>query len=541
MFLTIPFLDDLRIFPIIMQALQESGVRDQPGSHYLAFDILVTLLLGFLLKNKTFDDIHDTLGGQPYYGVWIGRKRLPCTKIIKQKVREIDTPILVKRLKQLFTNAIAQAGIVDLGVLYIDSHFMTYYGKGNISKGYSTIRRLALRGIYHHFVNDRKGRPVMFYLTNGSERLKRTFWILLKDVQDLRREHQPNKPLFLIFDREIYDAKLFKRLDAKQVVFITFMKNPPDCPDENFTKTKTIDVQFRTKISTYQMFDTYTDLPGYHPKVKTLVIRDPKSGCKSTIITNCDRVKFQEKQIRPRNATLVGYLLNHWGQENFFKRTVNEINIDHHFGYQIEDCSPQPTIDNPKVKELRKKLANHKKDLLKKQSQIASFIVRHDKSLSFEQLAQDKPKFQELLQEQLDLRSKITLCRDEMDSLPKQVLYTTAFPTKTKKECHLDKKDLLDTLKVMAWHVILLMEHQLRLSHGNRRTVVPTLEKLLSQPADLILLKDKTVVHIHPFRFSSIQSSAQIFCHNLNRRKIVHLVTDRPLYFKVLRATDDVK
>ncbi len=542
MFLTVPFLEDLQIFPIIMQALCASGINDNPGSRYKAFDILATLLLGFLLKNETYDDIHDTLGGHPHYGIWLGRKGLPCTKIIKQKIREIATPMLVERIKQLFSDRIAQEGIVDLGVLYIDSHFIPYYGKHNISKGYSTIRRLAIKGTYHHFIGDRKGRPVMFYLTNGSTRLKRTFWMLLKDVQDLRKEHQPNKPLFIIFDREVYDAKLFKRLDEEQVVFITYMKNPPDCPDDNFSDKKTINVKFRTKISTYQLFDTYTSISDYHPRVKTLVIRHPKNGRKFTIITNSDRVKFRDKHIRPHNATLVGYMLNHWGQENFFKRTVNEINIDHNFGYQIEQCCPQPTINNPKKNEQKKKLANLKKDLQKKQSQIASFILQHDQSLSFEELAQSKPKFQGLLQEQIDLCNKIKFCKEEIDSLPDKVLYTDAFPNKTtKKECRLYKKDLLDTLKVMAWHVILLMEDKLRLCHGDKRTVVPTLEKLLSQPADLILLKNQTVVRIHPFRFSSTQSSAQIFCHNLNRRKIPHPVTEKPLYFEILRVTNNTK
>jgi hypothetical protein len=533
MFLVLPFFESLRIPEVIRQALCESRVPPKAGYTYTDNEVLMTLLLGFILKCKTFGEIHAALGEPKNYGVWIGKKRLPSIKRVQRRLKKMTTPILVNKLKELLTDSITQAGIVNLGVLYIDAHFITYYGKHNISKGYSTIRRLALRGTYHHFIGDRKGRPVMFYLTNGSLRLHRALPMLLKDIQRFRRKHQPNKPLFIVFDREVYDAKLFKRLDREQVVFITYMKNPPDCHDQNFTKRNTIDVQFRTKIAVYELFDTYTSITDYHDRVKTLVIRDPETGRKSTIITNCDRVTFHGKQIRPRNATLVGYMLNHWGQENFFKRALNELNIDHHFGYQIHVCSPQPKIDNPSVKELQKFLAKLKKELDKIQSQIAAFVLKEDKSISIEDLASSKPQLSQLLQKRLELVGDINLCQGRIDALPKKVIYTDAFPDKPKEECVLAKKDLLDTLKIMAFHTILLMADQFRQCHGDRRTLVPTLDKLIWQPADLILLEDKALVRIHPFYFPSIQSSAEIFCHNLNLRKIIHPLTGVPLHFEI--------
>ncbi len=36
--------------------------------------------------------------------------------------------------------------IVQLGILYLDGHFVPYYGKSQIAKGYFTTRRLALKG-----------------------------------------------------------------------------------------------------------------------------------------------------------------------------------------------------------------------------------------------------------------------------------------------------------------------------------------------------------------------------------------------------------
>lgn len=145
--LSLPFLEKLKIPAIINQALDEAGISSQPGYSYTPQEVLMTVILGFLLKCQTFDEIHATLGGHRSYGAWIGKKRLPCIEVIKSQMKKIATQEFVKKLKHLLSNAIAEAGIVDLGFLYIDSHFITYYGKENISKGYSTIRRLALKGV----------------------------------------------------------------------------------------------------------------------------------------------------------------------------------------------------------------------------------------------------------------------------------------------------------------------------------------------------------------------------------------------------------
>lgn len=282
MFLALPFIEQLQIPSIIDKALQKVSIDSKTGATYNSFDVLMTLLLGFLLKCETYDDIHATLGGYKSLGVWLGKdkQRLPSIEIIKEHVRQLATPYFIKDLKRLLSHSVAKAGIVDLGVLYIDSHFMAYYGKHNISKGYSTIRRLALRGTYHHFVGDRQGRPVTFYLTEGAVRLHRTLTALLKDVQYLRQKHDPDRPLFLVFDREIYDAKLFKRLDRKQIVFLTYIKNASEYPDEKFKKT--ITVPFRTKFTEYELFATYTSISGYHDRVKALVIRNPDTKPKTS-------------------------------------------------------------------------------------------------------------------------------------------------------------------------------------------------------------------------------------------------------------------
>lgn len=371
----------------------------------------------------------------------------------------------------------------------------------------------------------------MFHLTNGAVRLNQVLPKLLEDIQELRAQHDQNRPLFMMFDREIYSAKLFHWFDQKQVVFLTYMKNAPEYPDDKFTHPITI--QFKTELAKYDLFSTYHAITDYHKKVKTLAIRDPKSGRKVAIITNCDRVLFHGRHIRPRDETLVGYMLNRWGQENFFKRAISEVNIDHHFGYQINRSFPQPMIDNPEIKDLRKNLVKTKNDLEKTQSQIAAFILKHKKSISLEALTQTETKLAQLLQERLLLVGQTNYYQAQINALPEKVVYTDAFPDKPRKECSLNKKDLLDTLKVIAFLVFLLMEEKFRYCHRNQRTLVPTLDKILQQPTDLIFSEDKCLVQLHPFYFASIQDSAQTFCHNLNLEKTVHPISGMPLHFGI--------
>ena len=428
MFLSLPFIERLQLIQIMNTALDACEIQEEKWQTYAPIDILMTLLLGFLLKCDSFDKIHARLEGDDNkdYGTWIGKKRLSSIRQIKRRLQPLVIPAFVEKLKSLLAESVAKAGIVDLGVVYIDAHFIAYYGKENISKGYSTIRRLAIKGVYHHFAGDQNGRPIMFCLTNGSVRLKRTLPMLLHDLKQLRAEYDPDRPLFLVFDREIYDAKLFTWLDKEEVVFLTYMKNAPDYSDDVFFPPINITVRFRTKIKSYQLFATYNPISGYHSRVKTLVIRDPETGRKSVIITNCDRIKFKDRAIRPRNETLASYMVNRWGQENFFSRAVNEIGIDHHFGYQIETCVPQPMVDNPKIQELQKKLARYKIDLEKTQSKIASALLKENKPISLDNLAQSDKKFKQLLEDRLLLVENIDHCQHQINCLPKKALYTSS-------------------------------------------------------------------------------------------------------------------
>ncbi|MEW6663458.1 MAG: putative transposase [Bacillota bacterium] len=94
----------------------------------------------------------------------IGALKAPVVKTLRRFLEGVTALETSGAVAMRLARQYLKLDIVQLGVLYLDGHFIPYYGKSHIAKGYFTTRRLALKGNHHCFANDRKGRPIFFRL-----------------------------------------------------------------------------------------------------------------------------------------------------------------------------------------------------------------------------------------------------------------------------------------------------------------------------------------------------------------------------------------
>lgn len=115
----------------------------------------------------------------------------------------------LKRSEELieeFAYEYLKSGIARWGVLYIDGHFLPYYGMYPITKGWHGVREMAMKGSNNFLGLDENFSPWIFLIRSSSEDL-------LEKIPEMNLAQLDD--LIVIFDREGYSAELYRFLDGR--------------------------------------------------------------------------------------------------------------------------------------------------------------------------------------------------------------------------------------------------------------------------------------------------------------------------------------
>jgi hypothetical protein len=147
-------------------------------------------------------------------------------------VRELNkSEELIDEFALMYLNS----GIAKWGVLYIDGHFLPYYGIYPITKGWHGVRKIPMKGSYNFIGVDAKFTPWIFLVRSSSEDLLEKIPEMLAKAKRIGRDiglsEQEIDDLILVFDREGYSAELYKFIDGRdrkdkkrRAIFISWAK-----------------------------------------------------------------------------------------------------------------------------------------------------------------------------------------------------------------------------------------------------------------------------------------------------------------------------
>ena len=455
------------------------------------------------------------------FGILIGRSSSPSVFTLRRFLHEVKELGKSEELIDEFAKEYLRIGLARWSVLYIDGHFLPYYGIYPISMGWHGVRKIPMKGSYNFLAVDEKFTPLLFLIRSSSEDLLQKIPEIILKSKKLAREVDVSEDdienLTVVFDREGYSAELFRILDGKdsengkfKARFISWAKYSDrwvnDIEDKRFDKgvTVTYEIQESEEI---KYFETERVMKKYG-KIRTIVIESGKDKRRGAIYTN-------DKEIEAER--IVQLLCRRWGHENLIKGLMAKHLIEYSPGYEAREIEEQPMVENPKVKELKQRRANLKSELSQVRSKFGYEVLQEmEKEANWDEIKKRRILTMADIE---SIRSQITLLDQEIDKLPQEVRFDEAHDGKKLLKLNYEKKRFLDCIKVFTYNVEKQMCKLLLNYYDVRKEIYPALSMIIKRSGFVKLEEGKLRVRLRRFGNPEIDYAARHLCEDLNQMK----------------------
>jgi hypothetical protein len=450
----------------------------------------------------------------------IGRVKLPSLRLYRERIPKIVeqmdmTRVIVEAAKE------AHKIFGFSKVIYIDGHFMPYYGKSAILYGYSSQRRLAMHGREYFYVHDANGLPVYAAISDGYRKMR--YYIEEIDVKLREIYGVGDKELLEIFDRGGY-SKAFCVKIADRIKFICWRSDAAIMPIIAEKEWVNVKVPLQPneygdiKIKKMKAWERQKEFESEGKKVKFREIWIRVGKKISPALTNDYELSLPEVVIA---------LTSRWGrQENMFKE-LKEHGIDRIHSYQKEPYTEEllyqkglededrgicHEIINPKIKKINKEIAGLQKEKKKLAAKIKKLKGKN----------KDKEK-KALKRKYAGIERKITNRKKKRDKLPKKVRMFDRIEEEKIVRLADGKKLFFDWLKMCSiWAkrkiVEIIKPYYIDLRDVNKFV------KYILRSRTYVYKKGKTMyISFPPQTFKKAGEALKILCSYLNTRKNIGL------------------
>ena len=501
-----------------------------------SFEELCTTL--FYLDVFGFRSLEDFKRVYPEeFGLLIGRSTSPSLFTLRRflhRVRELNKS---EELIDEFALTYLNSGIAKWGVLYIDGHFLPYYGIYPITKGWHGVRKIPMKGSYNFIGVDAKFIPWIFLVRSSSEDLLQKIPEMLEKAKRIGRDiglsEQEIDDLILVFDREGYSAELYKFIDGRdrkdkkrRAIFISWAKYSDkwvnDIDEERFDKSVEVkyEIQGSKKI---KYFETKRTMSKFGV-IRAIVIQSGRMKKRSVIYTNAKDNEIDCERI-------IELLCRRWGEENLIKELLLKHLINYSPGYVFEELEEQPLVDNPQIKRLKKEKAGQATKLHKLKLQLADWILKQPEKAAFEDLKESKIQ---LLADIAKVDNEILLLNQQIDETPKKIRFDQAKDGEKLVQLNYEKKRFLDCIKVFVYNMEKKMCGRLLNHYDKQKELLPALSMIVGRGGHVKLEAGKLKVQLRRFMNSEIDYAARHICEDLNRMNPVTLDRHRlPIRYEV--------
>ncbi|MFH1833716.1 MAG: putative transposase [bacterium] len=298
--------------------------------------LVLTLLISAWLGIKSVDSLQH--GAPHLWGRILGLDRLPETKTVCRKLKEVARRNLAWEFMSRLAEHRIRANKKACAVLYVDGHVRQYHGRRRVAKRFVTRLGQAMPAIEDWWVHDGTSSPLL----KIPGRLDCSLVAMVPEiVQDARRWIGDDRPLTVVFDRGGWSPKLFVALAAQGVRVVTYRKGRRRAyPVREFDQQVAVPGRHGAQPKVYRTRDRRTRINGHlFRSVTVLAKRDHQ-----TEIITTDK--------EAQTAVILSEMFSRWGQENYFKYERAHRNIDTLGSYHFEQVGEDIEIPNPAHKEL---------------------------------------------------------------------------------------------------------------------------------------------------------------------------------------------
>ena len=490
---------------------------------YSLAELALTL---FYLDLFGFRSLEDFKRAYPEeFGVLMGRTQSPSLFTLRRflhKVRELGQG---EALIDEFARTYLQSGLAAWGVMYIDGHFMPYYGLYPISKGWHGVRQMPMKGSYNFLAVDERFVPWLFLIRSSSEDLLQKIPELIAKAKRIGEQagvsRQRLGQLIVVFDREGYSAELYRYLDGRdqgagkrRALFVSWAKYSDkwvnDLAEEQFNRVAQVTYEIR-KAEAIPYLETTRTMNKYG-KIRAVVIQSGRDKKRAAIYTNGTAEELGAERI-------VQLICWRWGEENAIKELLHKHLINYTPGYILEELEEQPLVENPELRELKKQRAGLVSELNRLKIELADHLLEPPAKKRGTPSRSQK----EVMDDITVIEGKILLVNDRLDKLPSEVRFDEAHAGEKLLKLNHEKKRFLDCIKVFVYNSRAEMCRLLLKHYDRPKEVLPALAMIVERTGYVKLEGGRLEVTLRRFTDREIDYAARHLCEDLNRMQPVTL------------------
>ena len=459
------------------------------------------------------------------FGLLTGRAQSPSLFTLRRFLHKVRKLGQGEGLIDEFARAYLKSGLATWGVMYIDGHFLPYYGLYPISKGWHGVRQIPMKGSYNFLAVDERFAPWLFLIRSSSEdRLQKIPELIEKakriGVQAGVSQERLDQ-LIVVFDREGYSAELYRYLDGqdqgagkRRALFISWAKYSDkwvnDLAEDQFNRVAQVTYEIR-KAEAIPYLETTRPMSKYG-KIRAVVIQNGRDKKRAAIYTNGTAEQIGAERI-------VQLICRRWGEENAIKELLHQHLINYTPGYVLEELDEQPLVDNPEVRELKKRRAGLVSELNRLKIELADHLLEPPAKKR-----RTPPRSQKAVRDDITVvESQILLVDQQLDQLPAEIRFDEAHAGERLLKLNHEKKRFLDCIKVFACNLKAEMCRLLLKHYDWRKEVVPALAMIVERTGYVKLEGGQLEVTLRRFTNPEIDYAARHLCEDLNRMQPVTL------------------
>jgi transposase len=483
-----------------------------PGATFQASDILATLFHSVNQDIASVEALKLVNAGE--LGVLMGCSRAPDKETIRDHLTRMANHCLSGKLIERFARRLLEQARIDREVFFIDGHFLPYYGLNVISKGYYTVRRLAMRGNELYAVSDLQGRP-LFFITESNEI---DFRPIICRCAAMFKDWGIARPV-LVFDRGGYGIHFFSELN-RQADFVTWAKYVTEASLDRIAEASfgtglicnghkyLVADQISTVSESAQTAQRDNRTKPTSMELRLVVLKNVDTGKRLGIYTS---------DFTKPGHDIGYYMLQRWGDsENFFKEMTARFNLNYHPGYDIAELEKQPLVENPDILLIKKAIKALKNELERQQTEVivvqAKLHQRQDRRLE-KKLANLNTAIE---QNQTD----IAQFEQKLTTLPDKVSIVELLKGKPMNRCDLEKKKLYDLMQFMAFHSREALVDIFRTCYDDHRDVKQVLDLITTRSGYVKLIGQTLIVILDWIQNRKHREAAERLCQILNKKGV---------------------
>ena len=509
-----PFLEQYSYVPTLRRVI---GIGKYEGDSFE--ELCLTLLYFDVFGFRSMEDFKRVYAEE--FGVLIGRVCSPSHFTLRRFLHRIRELGKSEELIEEFAYEYLKGGIARWGVMYIDGHFLPYYGMYPISMGWHGVRRIPMKGSYNFLGADEGFAPWIFLIRSSSEDLLQKIPEIIEKAKVIGKrvglKDQQIDNMIVIFDREGYSGELYRYLDGRdredgkrRAFFITWSKYSKwvyEIPEDKLNKA--VIVKYTIQKNKEMKYYKTERMMSKYGKIRAIVVQREKDKKRAAIYTNGTEVELETEKV-------VQLICRRWGEENLIKSLMERHFIDYSPGYVKEPLEDQPMVDNPKVIDLKKKKSDLTSELHRLKVAFTDKIFKEtndDRSLG-----EIKKNEMPLLADMVKLENDIFFMDEEIDKLPSKIPFDQAHDGERLLKLNYEKKRFLDCIKIFSYNMQKKMCELLLKYYGPEKEILPTLSMIVNRGGYIKLEGQNLKVHLRGFRNPEIDYAARHLCDDLNMR-----------------------